>query len=380
MCEWSLATGCSDVPCGEIDSRNRCKSAGCAWHKPEGVKDCGDNTKEKACKNDALGCKWKNDKCKSKDAGGDAGVCVLPPTPQPTLRPTEQPTRPPGNPTAKPTTRPTAGTCEDITKASVCENKAECTWKADKQKCKGGDIGGDTGGGDAGGGSCKDNTSENACNNDALGCQWKKDKCKDSKGDDAGDDGETTTTSSGGDDGESTECETLDKAACKSKENKKRCKYDEKKGKCKDESSGGDAGEPTTKCKKLDEAACKSKANKKRCKYDEKKGKCEDKKDKPSGGGSCKDNTSAKACNRDALGCQWKNNKCKDSKAKDACSTLKSSILCGSQETCEWIGATATTNCAVIPDKSSCKAQKKAGCKWSSGQCNAPASECKSKK
>ncbi|KAH8075566.1 hypothetical protein JL721_1580 [Aureococcus anophagefferens] len=437
MCEWSLATGCSDVPCGEIDSRNRCKSAGCAWHKPEGAGDCKDNTSEKACNKDALGCKWKDDKCKPK--GDDAGVCVLPPTPQPTLRPTERPTPAPGNPTAKPTTRPTAGTCEDITKASVCENKADCTWKADKQKdalgcqwkkdkckeSKGDDAGGGgDAGGDAGGGSCKDNTSEKACNRDALGCQWKKDKCKESKGDDAGDDGETTTTSSGGDAGEpttkckkldeaackskankkrckydekkgkckdessggdagepTTKCKKLDEAACKSKANKKRCKYDEKKGKCKDESSGGDAGEPTTKCKKLDEAACKSKANKKRCKYDEKKGKCEDKKDKPSGGGSCKDNTSAKACNRDALGCQWKKDKCKESKKKeDACSTLKSSILCGSQETCKWIGATATTDCAVIPDKSSCKAQKKAGCKWSGGQCNAPASECKSKK
>ena len=35
------------------------------------------------------------------------------------------------------------------------------------------------------------------------------------------------------------------------------------------------------------------------------------------GGGSCKDNTSKKACNKDALGCQWKKDKCK-SKGGDA--------------------------------------------------------------
>ena len=45
-----------------------------------------------------------------------------------------------------------------------------------------------------------------------------------------------------------TECETLDKEACKSKENKKRCKYSASKDTCEDKASGGDAGESTTKC------------------------------------------------------------------------------------------------------------------------------------
>ena len=112
-----------------------------------------------------------------------------------------------------------------------------------------------------------------------------------------------------------TECETLDKEACKSKENKKRCKYSASKDTCEDKSSGGDAGESTTKCKKLDEAACTSKENKKRCKYVAKKGKCKDKKAKSSGP-SCKDNTSEDSCKSDALGCQWKKDKCKDSKKK----------------------------------------------------------------
>ena len=111
-----------------------------------------------------------------------------------------------------------------------------------------------------------------------------------------------------------TECETLDKEACKSKENKKRCKYSASKDTCEDKSSGGDAGESTTKCKKLDEAACTSKENKKRCKYVAKKNKCKDKKAKSSGGGSCKDNTSEDSCKSDALGCKWKKDKCKDKK------------------------------------------------------------------
>jgi hypothetical protein len=110
-----------------------------------------------------------------------------------------------------------------------------------------------------------------------------------------------------------TECETLDKAACKSKENKKRCKYSASKDTCEDKATGGDAGESTTKCKQLDEAACKSKVNKKRCKW---KNKCKDKKAKSSGGGSCKVNKSEDSCKSDALGCKWKKNKCKDSKKK----------------------------------------------------------------
>jgi hypothetical protein len=110
-----------------------------------------------------------------------------------------------------------------------------------------------------------------------------------------------------------TECETLDKAACKSKENKKRCKYSASKDTCEDKATGGDAGESTTKCKTLDEAACKSKVNKKRCKW---KNKCKDKKAKSSGGGSCKVNKSEDSCKSDALGCKWKKNKCKDSKKK----------------------------------------------------------------
>ena len=120
------------------------------------------------------------------------------------------------------------------------------------------------------------------CKSDA-GCKWKNGKCEDeSAGGDDGEttttsSGETTTTSSGGDDGESTECETLDKAACKSKENKKRCKYDASKDTCENKATSNPV-EPTTKCKKLDEAACKSKENKKRCKYSASKDKCKDKK------------------------------------------------------------------------------------------------------
>ena len=121
------------------------------------------------------------------------------------------------------------------------------------------------------------------CKSDA-GCKWKNGKCEDeSAGGDDGEttttsSGETTTTSSGGDDGESTECETLDKAACKSKENKKRCKYDASKDTCDENKASSNPVEPTTKCKKLDEAACKSKENKKRCKYSASKDKCKDKK------------------------------------------------------------------------------------------------------
>jgi len=201
--------------------------------------------------------------------------------------------------------------------------------------------------------TCADKPTQTECKSDA-GCKWKKGKCEDeSAGGDDGEttttsSGETTTTSSGGDDGESTECETLDKAACKSKENKKRCKYDASKDKCEDKSSGGDDGEPTTKCKKLDEAACKSKENKKRCKYDAKKNKCKDKKDKSPGGGSCKDNTSEDSCKSDALGCKWKKDKCKSKGGQ------------GGDVGC--VGCPDGETCAGKPTKTECKSD--AGCKW----------------
>ncbi|KAK7253354.1 tenascin-like protein [Aureococcus anophagefferens] len=359
----ACAEGYSGADCGVVDCPGDAAGHKCHWQGgtclATGACECNDGYSGAACDVQAVRRSTNVDfPERAYEDDGETDTSIFGGLYDMSPAPTPAPSPAPGDPTARPTTpRPSAEPTAADARARATRRAgrpradAQAHWKKDKCKeSKGDDAGGGDAGGDAGGGSCKDNTSEKACNRDALGCQWKKDKCKESKGDDAGDDGETTTTSSGGDAGEpTTKCKKLDEAACKSKANKKRCKYDEKKGKCKGESSGGDAGEPTTKCKKLDEAACKSKANKKRCK--------------------------------DALGCQWKKDKCKESKKKeDACSTLKSSILCGSQETCKWIGATATTDRARHPDKSSCKAQKKAGCKWSGGQCNAPASECKSKK